>query len=68
MLRQPPPFQHGDDDGPPGPGGGAHGGSPLLDEVDQELQAAIEYKIAVSGLSGVATVLQFLNEAVRRQM
>lgn len=69
MLRQPPPFQHDDDDDPAGPaGGGSNGGPAHTHEIDRELQAAIEYKIAVSGLSGVATVLQFLNEAVRRQI
>lgn len=37
-------------------------------EIDSELQAAIEYKIAMSGMAGVATVLKFLDEAVRRHL
>lgn len=34
--------------------------------IDSELEAAIEYKIATAGVSGAATVLEFLNQAVRR--
>ncbi|MEM9222333.1 MAG: hypothetical protein AAGB11_08025 [Pseudomonadota bacterium] len=35
-------------------------------EIDSELQAAIEYKIATSGIRGAAMVLEILNVAVRR--
>jgi len=34
--------------------------------VDRELQAAIEYKIAVSGIRGVERILEFVEVAVRR--
>ncbi|WP_420392946.1 hypothetical protein [Acuticoccus sp.] len=33
-----------------------------------ELQAAIEYVIASSGLQGIALVLAYLNESVRRHL
>ena len=35
--------------------------------VDRELEAAIEYKLAVSGLAGVADVLELLDRIVRRR-
>jgi len=34
--------------------------------IDNELQAAIEYKIAVSGVSGAERVLELLNLALLR--
>lgn len=36
------------------------------DEVDNELQAAIEYKIAIAGVAGAEKVLELLNGALRR--
>lgn len=36
--------------------------------VDRELEAAIEYKIAICGLGGVETILDFVNSAIRRRM
>lgn len=36
--------------------------------IDSELQAAIEYKIAVNGTDGIATVLELLETAVRRHL
>ena len=35
-------------------------------EMDNELQAAIEYKIATCGVDGAETVLDLLNVALRR--
>ena len=35
-------------------------------EMDNELQAAIEYKIATCGVHGAETVLDLLNVALRR--
>lgn len=35
--------------------------------VDRELQAAIEYKIALSGIGGVERILEFVAIAIRRQ-
>lgn len=68
MLRQNPPFYQGMDGEPAN--GRETGSDPavIASEVDAELQAAIEYKIAMSGLAGVATVLQLLKEAVRRHV
>ena len=43
---------------------------PSLDpeaDIDRELQAAIEYKIAVSGVGGAELVLDLLNDALRRR-
>ncbi|MEO1103097.1 MAG: hypothetical protein AAFW98_05115, partial [Pseudomonadota bacterium] len=37
-------------------------------EIDSELQAAIEYKIASTGVAGAETVLDLLNVALRRHM
>ena len=37
-------------------------------EIDNELQAAIEYKIALAGVGGAETVIDLLNAALRRQM
>ncbi|MEM8662770.1 MAG: hypothetical protein AAGF49_01445 [Pseudomonadota bacterium] len=37
-------------------------------EIDSELQAAIEYKIAASGLHGAEVVLDLLNIALRRHV
>jgi hypothetical protein len=36
--------------------------------VDRELQAAIEYKIATSGVAGVERILEFVDKAVRRHL
>jgi hypothetical protein len=36
--------------------------------VDRELQAAIEYKIATSGVHGVERILEFVDHAVRRHI
>ncbi|MEM8552145.1 MAG: hypothetical protein AAGF45_07155 [Pseudomonadota bacterium] len=35
-------------------------------EIDQELEAAIEYKIAATGVAGAEFVLDLLNRALRR--
>ncbi|UOM34145.1 hypothetical protein [Acuticoccus sp. I52.16.1] len=68
MLRQSPPFHQGDHGDPGGGSGEPYDLADVAAEIDSELQAAIEYKIATSGLAGVATVLQLLNEAVRRHV
>ncbi|XWN29477.1 MAG: hypothetical protein ROR55_18505 [Devosia sp.] len=34
--------------------------------VDRELEAAIEYKIAVSGVTGAADILELISSAVKR--
>ncbi len=44
---------------------GDEGRSPVA-EIDSELQAAIEYKIALSGADGAEVVLDYLNQALRR--
>lgn len=38
-----------------------------VDAVDRELEAAIEYKLAVSGFAGVAEIVELVNRAVRRR-
>lgn len=38
----------------------------LTDAIDRELEAAIEYKICTAGVGGAATVLEFLDRAMRR--
>jgi len=38
----------------------------LADEIDRELQAAIEYKIAMTGPAGAEAVIDFLTIAIRR--
>ena len=38
------------------------------DEIDNELQAAIEYKIALAGVGGAEKVIDLLNAALRRQL
>ena len=35
--------------------------------IDSELEAAIEYKLAVSGFAGVAEIVELLNRSVRRR-
>ncbi|WP_075219175.1 hypothetical protein [Acuticoccus yangtzensis] len=68
MLRQKPPFHQGDNHDPASDFDATYDPAAAAAEIDSELQAAIEYKIATSGLAGVATVLQLLNEAVRRHV
>ncbi|WP_146619999.1 hypothetical protein [Acuticoccus sediminis] len=65
MLRQNPPFFESDDDPSEAPDV-AYDHLSMTAEIDSELQAAIEYKIATSGVGGVETVLRLLNEALRR--
>ncbi len=66
MLRQRPPFHLGDDDEAMDDPDAPYDPAGIAAEIDSELQAAIEYKIAMSGRSGAETVLRLLNEAVRR--
>ncbi|WMS41172.1 hypothetical protein RDV64_13895 [Acuticoccus sp. MNP-M23] len=40
----------------------------LTAEIDRELQAAIEYKIAMDGTAGAERVLDYLNQALRRRL
>lgn len=41
-------------------------GETAVCEIDNELQAAIEYKIAACGVNGAETVIDLLNVALRR--
>jgi hypothetical protein len=35
--------------------------------IDAELEAAIEYKLAVSGFNGISEIVELLNRSVRRR-
>ncbi len=37
-------------------------------EIDRELEAAIEYKIASCGIAGVERIIDFVNIALRRHL
>lgn len=37
------------------------------DAIDRELEAAIEYKLAMSGFAGIAEIMDVLDRSVRRR-
>jgi len=53
---------------PPNDDGAMKDAAAEMGEIDSELEAAIEYKIAVAGPEGAETVLDLLNAALRRRL
>jgi hypothetical protein len=53
----------------PGHSDGGDEGDRLFEDgaVDRELEAAIEYKLAVSGFAGIADIVELVDRAVRRR-